>query len=528
MALKSSLRQSSTKGSSSNGEGSVTQAPCKPYQVSVSFRFIFLTLLSSALLSFTVGRAVRVLLLEGPRGALLWPHLESSMRNRPDYHLGAGKSRRDLPLPQMMDGKEVPRTVYTSKNFDTAAAATSSSVLVEKSRTAVDSEGEADEEVTCDTDGGSCSRGKDPAEVEDEDDDEEDDDDDEDDDYDDDDDDDDDDEEEHLPAGQHLLVDMKDVDGTFLNSEELLAQAMVDVVADSRLTLLSYHCHTLVPTGVSCVGVLLESHISFHTWPTEGVITLDLFTCGAAPLLPVLPVIERLFAIPRPPLFEGEEVRKPGMLWSHKLRGFRAEMEHGDTDALSSSDLGEDVLGDNTYDLKEEVASVQTPFQRIDIYNLIDSRKLTAADYERSLSNDGSYQSQHPELFAPNKVVFLDGVKQSSLNGDAGYHESLVHPGMFMHDDPKRVAIIGGGEGATLREVLKHDTVEKCTMVEIDELMVMTSHKYLKEWSDCSDIVGSVEWCVDDPRADVRYEDAVAWFIDRFGDGVDETEKKFD
>eukprot|EP00957_Ditylum_brightwellii_P021162 1595698-Ditylum_brightwellii.AAC.1 len=133
-------------------------------------------------------------------------------------------------------------------------------------------------------------------------------------------------------------------------------------------------------------------------------------------------------------------------------------MEHGDTDALSSSDLGEDVLGDNTYDLKEEVASVQTPFQRIDIYNLIDSRKLTAADYERSLSNDGSYQSQHPELFAPNKVVFLDGVKQSTLNGDAGYHESLVHPGMFAHDHPKRVAIIGGGEGATLREVLKHDT----------------------------------------------------------------------
>eukprot|EP00957_Ditylum_brightwellii_P011457 866020-Ditylum_brightwellii.AAC.1 len=62
-----------------------------------------------------------------------------------------------------------------------------------------------------------------------------------------------------------------------------------------------------------------------------------------------------------------------------------------------------------------------------------------------------------------------------------------------MHDDPKRVAIIGRGEGTTLHEVLKHDTVEKCTMVEIDELMVMTSHKYLKEWSDCSDIVGSVE-----------------------------------
>eukprot|EP00957_Ditylum_brightwellii_P144656 11020055-Ditylum_brightwellii.AAC.1 len=257
MALKSSLRHSSTNGSTrSNGEGFEIHAPPKPYQVSVSFRFIILTLLSSALLSFTVGRAVRVLLLEGPRGALLWSHLESSMRNRPDYHLGAGKSRKDLPLLQMMDGKEVPHLVYTSKNFDTAASATSSSVLVENNRSAVDSKGEAEKESTCASEGGSCSHGKEPVEE----------------------DDDDDDEEEHLPAGQHLLVDIKDVDGTFLNSEELLAQAMVDVVADSRLTLLSYHCHTLVPTGVSCVGVLLESHISFHTWPTEGVITLDLFT----------------------------------------------------------------------------------------------------------------------------------------------------------------------------------------------------------------------------------------------------------
>eukprot|EP00957_Ditylum_brightwellii_P143450 10928765-Ditylum_brightwellii.AAC.1 len=79
-----------------------------------------------------------------------------------------------------------------------------------------------------------------------------------------------------------------------------------------------------------------------------------------------------------------------------------------------------------------------------------------------------------------------------------------------MHDDPKRVAIIDGGESAMLHEVLKHDMIKQCTMVEIDELMVMTSHKYLKEWSACSDIVGSVEWGVDDPRVDVCYKDVVA------------------
>lgn len=66
----------------------------------------------------------------------------------------------------------------------------------------------------------------------------------------------------HLPSGQHLLVDLKGVDSEFLNSEQQLAEAMLDLVTESRLTLLSYHCHSLVPTGVACIGVLLESHVS--------------------------------------------------------------------------------------------------------------------------------------------------------------------------------------------------------------------------------------------------------------------------
>jgi spermidine synthase len=50
------------------------------------------------------------------------------------------------------------------------------------------------------------------------------------------------------------------------------------------------------------------------------------------------------------------------------------------------------------------------------------------------------------------------------------YHEALVHPALFSHSNPKRVAIIGGGEGATLREVLKHNTVSEAIMIEIDEV----------------------------------------------------------
>jgi spermidine synthase len=78
------------------------------------------------------------------------------------------------------------------------------------------------------------------------------------------------------------------------------------------------------------------------------------------------------------------------------------------------------------------------------------------------------------------------------------------------------VAIIGGGEGATLREVLKHKTVETATMIDIDEVMVNVSREYIPEWSDCSTLVGSAPSCFDDPRADVLYADAIAWFIDRY------------
>ena len=116
----------------------------------------------------------------------------------------------------------------------------------------------------------------------------------------------------------------------------------------------------------------------------------------------------------------------------------------------------------------------------------------------------------------PQRMVFLDGWVQSTLFHEAAYHEALVHPAMFSHPKPKKVAIIGGGEGATLREVLKHNTVKEAIMIEIDETMVNASREFLPEWSDCSDLVGSSDWCRDDPRARMYYEDAYAWFINRY------------
>ena len=299
----------------------------------------------------------------------------------------------------------------------------------------------------------------------------------------------------HLPAGYHLLVDIKGVDPAFLNSEKRLVAAMVELVNDSKLTLLSHHCHSLVPMGVSCVGVHPGRHIAFHTWPEEGVIIIDLFTSGDNPLIPVLSSINKFFAIPRSQA-EGEDDRdipEPTTLWSHKLRGFRKEFATGydpERDPYDS-DMGRYVLGQNPsyYQVKELVASSQTSFQAFDVYSLM---------YE---------PKSETELYPTDRVLFLDGVIQSTLFGDAPYHESIVHPAMITHPNPKRVAIIGGGEGATLREVLKHYTVEEVVMIEIDEGVVKLSNEHLPEWQDCSIIShheNAADWCFDDARAITR------------------------
>jgi spermidine synthase len=159
---------------------------------------------------------------------------------------------------------------------------------------------------------------------------------------------------------------------------------------------------------------------------------------------------------------------------------------------------------------------VKTNFQQISVWDVITPARGSVDAFEQSLTGGGSYSSSHPELFAPDRMVFLDGLLQSRRVGDAAYHEALVHPALFAHPNPKRVAIIGGGEGATLREVLKHNTIEEVVMIEIDEMMVSTSRTYLPEWSDCSNIQGRAANCFDDRRTRLHCEDAFQWFKERF------------
>jgi len=95
--------------------------------------------------------------------------------------------------------------------------------------------------------------------------------------------------------------------------------------------------------------------------------------------------------------------------------------------------------------------------------------------------------------------LVLDGKIQSSEKDEFIYHEALVQPAMLAHPGPETVFIAGGGEGATLREVLRHKLVKRAVMVEIDEEVTTLSRRYLPALSGRA---------FEDKRTELHHEDA--------------------
>ncbi|CAK9885997.1 MAG: Polyamine aminopropyltransferase [Candidatus Erwinia impunctatus] len=109
------------------------------------------------------------------------------------------------------------------------------------------------------------------------------------------------------------------------------------------------------------------------------------------------------------------------------------------------------------------------------------------------------------------RVMALDGVVQTTERDEFIYHEMMTHVPLFAHGEAKRVLIIGGGDGAMLREVCRHSTVEHITMVEIDAGVLTFCQQYLPAHS---------AGAYDDPRLQLIIEDGVNF--------VRHCEEKFD
>ena len=85
------------------------------------------------------------------------------------------------------------------------------------------------------------------------------------------------------------------------------------------------------------------------------------------------------------------------------------------------------------------------------------------------------------------KMLLNDGLVMISERDEFIYHDMITHVPLFTHPQPRRVLIIGGGDGGTAREVLRHSSVEKCVMVEIDDMVVNACREHIPQTSHSLD-----------------------------------------
>jgi spermidine synthase len=123
--------------------------------------------------------------------------------------------------------------------------------------------------------------------------------------------------------------------------------------------------------------------------------------------------------------------------------------------------------------IKRKLHEEQSPFQKIEVYET---------------SHYGN-------------LLVIDGFTMVSTRDNFIYHEMMSHPALFTHTAPKRVAIIGGGDCGTLREVLKHPEVEQVIQIDIDERVTRVAEQYFPELCESNQ----------DPRAQLLFIDGIRW-----------------
>jgi len=99
------------------------------------------------------------------------------------------------------------------------------------------------------------------------------------------------------------------------------------------------------------------------------------------------------------------------------------------------------------------------------------------------------------------RMLLLDGIVQTTIADEYVYHEMISHIPLFTHPNPEKVLVVGGGDGGAIREVLKHPSVKKAVLCEIDKCVVEECMKYLPEIS-CE---------LENPRCEVFIGDGIKY-----------------
>jgi spermidine synthase len=265
--------------------------------------------------------------------------------------------------------------------------------------------------------------------------------------------------------GLHLIGDLSGCrcDPQLLLDGERFREKCVEFVNSSGLTIMGVSFHQFEGSGYTGTVVLAESHLAIHTWPETGSLTLDVYVCN----------------------YSADNSAKARKVFDAIIDYFqptdaaRHEIERGEHLLMES-------LNDSTgfyIKARRRLGEWQTKYQKMAIFD--------TAHY--------------------GKLFRLDGFNMTSEKEEFVYHENLIHPALAAHSAPKRVLVIGGGDGGSSEEALKHPSVEQVTMVEIDEDVIRVAKEHF----------GAVHNGVfDNPRLRVLIDDGM-----RF---VRETDEKFD
>lgn len=225
-----------------------------------------------------------------------------------------------------------------------------------------------------------------------------------------------------------------------IKSAKAVREALLEAADRSGVTLLELIVHEFHPQGISAIALIAESHIFLHTWPEKNYLALDAFTCGDS-------------ASPQQAV---EVVRERFVPTSIKVEDFSRGHESDGSNSPGEIFSEVQIPGvEWSVEARRHLLSRQTDYQKLDVYETKEFGKLMALD---------------------DKVMLTE-------RDEAFYHEMLVHPALLTHPCPKRIMVIGGGDGGAIREVLQHPSVEEVIWVEIDKEVVSVSQKYFPEIS---------------------------------------------
>ena len=242
---------------------------------------------------------------------------------------------------------------------------------------------------------------------------------------------------------------------------------MLQAAMRAGASVIGHQFHHFEPHGISGVVVIAESHLAIHIWPERNYAAIDLFTCSSRLRSEhAVAWIAENFGARQTKIVNIERGPAPAAPDALDCLAFPAIPELARAEHAPRDDIHigwDEEKGGHWFINERTVVSRRTRFQHAEILDL--------THFGRAL--------------------FLDGRLQSTERDEYIYHEALVQPAMCLHPCPRRVLILGGGEGATAREVLKHDTIEEATMVDIDRDLIGLANEHLDAWH---------HGCFSDPR----------------------------